>query len=47
MGTHRNVFIGGAVAAVAAVAGIAGVVSAQGRPMATDLSGAEEAPNRR
>ena len=47
MGTrlHRNLFIGGAVAAVAAVAGIAGVVSAEGRPLATDLSGAEEAPN--
>jgi hypothetical protein len=44
MGTQRNVFIGGAVAAAAAVAGIAGMASAQGRPLATDLSGAEEAP---
>ena len=32
------------MAALAAVAGIAGVVSAQGRPLATDLTGSEEAP---
>ena len=44
MRVHRNVLIGGAVAAAAAVTGVVGAVSAQGRPMTTDLSGAEEAP---
>jgi hypothetical protein len=44
MDVRRNMLTGTAVAIVAAVAGIAGVVSAGGRPLATDLSGAEEAP---
>jgi CHRD domain len=44
MGFHRRLLAGTAVVAVAGVAGIAGVVSAGGRPLSTDLSGAEEAP---
>lgn len=44
MRSRRTLLAGSAVVAVAAVAGITGVVSAGGRPMSTDLSGAEEAP---
>jgi CHRD domain len=43
MGFHRRLVVV-AVAGVAGVAGIAGIVSAGGRPLSTDLSGAEEAP---
>jgi hypothetical protein len=44
MGFHRRLVVGAAVVTVAGVAGIAGIVSADGRPLSTDLSGAEEAP---
>jgi CHRD domain len=45
MGLHRRLVVVGAVVAVAGVVGIAGtIVSAQGRPLSTDLSGAEDAP---
>ena len=44
MGIRRKLLTGSAVVAVAGLAGIAGVVSAGGRPLSTDLSGAEEAP---
>jgi CHRD domain len=44
MDLRRKLATGTAVVAVAGLASIAGVVSAQGRPLSTDLNGAEEAP---
>jgi CHRD domain len=44
MGIHRRLLTGAAIVAVAGVTSIAGMVSAGGRPLSTDLSGAEEAP---
>jgi CHRD domain len=44
MGFHRGPVVVAAAIAVAGVAGIAGIVAADGRPLSTDLSGAEEAP---
>jgi CHRD domain len=44
MGVGRKLAMGSAMVAVAGLVGIAGVVSAGGRPLSTDLSGAEEAP---
>jgi CHRD domain len=44
MGFHHRLLTGAAIVVVAGVTGIAGMVSAGGRPLSTDLSGAEEAP---
>ena len=44
MGLRRKLVTGSAVVGVVGLASIATVVSAGGRPLATDLSGAEEAP---
>jgi CHRD domain len=44
MGLRRKLATGTAMIAVAGLTGIATEVSAQGRPLSTDLSGAEEAP---
>jgi CHRD domain len=44
MGLRRKLATGSAMVAVAGLAVTASVVSAGGRPLSTDLSGAEEAP---